>query len=155
MSLQTIVTVALIVTICISLLHGQGFAPAGQIPEKCFDCLCEAASECDEAAECFNKGPGQYLCGPYHISYEYWKDSGKPGENPDDPLDFEKCLNSRPCAEAAIKGYMQKWGNDCDGDMKIDCFDWARIHKGGPRSCNDTWILNTDFWARFSHCFTI
>ncbi|CAL1261989.1 unnamed protein product [Larinioides sclopetarius] len=138
----------------IALVNGQGFKPAGQISEACFNCLCKASSECDENMECQREGPGQYHCGPYLISYAYWKDGGKPGENSDDPLDFEKCVRSRPCAEAAIRGYMYKYANDCDDDMDIDCYDWARIHKSGSSSCNSTWVLNTDYWARFKSCYS-
>ncbi|GFR02837.1 lysozyme [Trichonephila clavata] len=139
---------------CFALVTSQGFAPAGQISEACFNCMCEASTDCDLNAECISSGPGKYYCGPYQISYEYWRDAGKPGENPDDPLDFEKCLNSKPCAEATIRGYMQEYAADCDGDQDIDCYDWARIHKSGAQGCNGTWIINTDYWAKFKQCYS-
>ncbi|GFS54220.1 lysozyme [Trichonephila inaurata madagascariensis] len=75
---------------CFALVASQGFAPAGQIPEACFNCMCEASTDCDLNAECISSGPGKYYCGPYQISYEYWRDAGKPGENPDDPLGVVK-----------------------------------------------------------------
>ncbi|GIY46350.1 lysozyme [Caerostris darwini] len=137
----------------LALIYGQGFKPAGQISESCFNCICEASTACDENIECHRKGPGQYHCGPYLISHGYWADGGKPGENPDDPLDFEKCVKSKPCAEATMRGYMDKYARDCDGDLDFDCYDYALIHKTGPKGCNASWVLNTDYWARFNACY--
>lgn len=138
---------------CAVLLKGQGFKPAGQISERCLQCLCEASTECNEDIGCSVDGPNQYLCGPYAISYQYWKDGGSPGKNPSDPLDFEQCLNDKSCAEAAIKGYMYRWAQDCNGDGYIDCYDWALLHKAGPTLCNGTWAQKSDFWFSFTTCY--
>ncbi|KAG8178043.1 hypothetical protein JTE90_022926 [Oedothorax gibbosus] len=148
-----LVSVGLCLVGYLALVRGQGFSPAGQISEKCFQCLCEASSDCDLSAQCEGKGPGQYFCGPYQMTFDYWRAAGRIGENPDDPLDFEKCLNSKPCAEATIRGYMYENSVDCNGDSVINCHDWARIHKTGPLSCNNTWILNTDYWSKFTTCY--
>ena len=67
--------------------------------------------------------------------------------------DFENCLTNKPCAEAAIKGYMQRWGQDCNGDGYIGCYDWALLHKAGPTACNGTWVQKTDFWFNFKMCY--
>ncbi|KFM58042.1 Lysozyme, partial [Stegodyphus mimosarum] len=134
-------------------VSGQGFHPPGQISEVCFECLCEASTGCDMEIGCVSNGVGQYHCGPYYISYEYWVDGGKPDEDPDNPLDFEQCLNKKPCAEASIRGYVQKWSQDCNGDQQIDCYDWGLIHKAGPYGCNGTWVQKTEFWSRFRACY--
>ncbi|XP_054715972.1 invertebrate-type lysozyme 6-like [Uloborus diversus] len=152
MAFHRVLTVLFILYIA-DCLHAQGFKPAGQITQECLDCICEASSDCVEDIGCVNEDPGQYFCGPYYISYAYWRDGGSPGENSEDPLDFEKCLTHRKCAEAAIRGYMQKWGQDCDGDQQINCFDWARLHKSGPEACNSTWTLNSSYWSKFIACY--
>lgn len=36
---------------------------------------------------------------------------------------------NKNCAEAAVRGYMAKWASDCNGDGKVDCLDYAAIHK--------------------------
>lgn len=28
-----------------------------------------------------------------------------------------------------MRGYMAKWGTDCNGDGQVDCADYAAIHK--------------------------
>ncbi|GBN48869.1 hypothetical protein AVEN_52645-1 [Araneus ventricosus] len=107
----------------------------------------EASSECDDDIECH--GRGDKNCGPYLISYLYWVDGGELGG------DFEKCVTYRPCAEATIRGYMNKWASDCNGDKRVDCYDYARIHKTGGPSCNSTWVLTTDYWMRFEACYSL
>lgn len=99
-----------------------------------FFCLRQASSGCKSNIRCHNTGSGQYFCGPYQISWAYWADAGKPGSN-GFSNDFENCLVDRNCAEAAVRGYMSKYGNvDCIGpndipDSEISCFDYAAIHK--------------------------
>lgn len=47
-------------------------------------------------------------------------DAGKLGDL-GNKFDFEKCLNTKNCAENTIRNYMRKYGQDCDGDGVIDC----------------------------------
>ncbi|KAF8770595.1 lysozyme-like [Argiope bruennichi] len=129
----------------IAFIRGQSHG-VGQIMDDCLSCMCEASSECDDEIECH--GRGEKYCGPYLISYLYWKDGGAHGD------DFEKCVSYRPCAEASIRGYMRKWASDCNGDNRVDCYDFARIHKTGGPSCNSSWVLNTDYWMRFEACYS-
>lgn len=94
----------------------------------CLDCICQASSGCKKNIQCHNSGNGQYYCGPYQISWAYWADAGKPGDA-GFANDFEQCLVKKSCSEAAVRGYMKKYGNDCNGDGHVDCLDYAAIHK--------------------------
>ncbi|XP_076349240.1 lysozyme-like [Tachypleus tridentatus] len=123
------------------------------VSRECLDCLCEASSGCNLETGCHNLGGSNYFCGPYVISYSYWVDAGRPGEIPDNPLDFESCLTNLQCAETTVEGYMKKWTRDCDRNGQISCNDFARIHKAGPFGCNGTWVLTTDFWSIFKQCY--
>uniref|UniRef100_A0A4Q8K1W4 lysozyme n=1 Tax=Liphistius sp. SGP-2016 TaxID=1905180 RepID=A0A4Q8K1W4_9ARAC len=142
-----------VIGVTMSLASAQGFAPFGFMDQECLDCFCQASSSCDLNIGCNNVGPSQYYCGPFQISFSYWQDGGSPGSDPNDPLDFEICLNNRRCAEAAVRGYMTKWGRDCDNNGVVNCYDFARIHMAGPYGCNGTWVLTTDFWTRFKACY--
>lgn len=134
------------------LIDGQGFLSPGYIHPSCLECICQASSGCSNK-ECHSNGPTLYYCGPFHISYSYWVDGGSPGADINNPLDFEVCLNDRSCAESAVRGYMQKWGHDCDYNSVTDCYDYARIHKSGPYGCNGTWVTTTDYWKTFLNCY--
>ncbi|PRD31050.1 UNVERIFIED_CONTAM: lysoz [Trichonephila clavipes] len=112
----------------------------------------QASSNCDETLKCHNAGGSAYFCGPYVISWAYWHDGGRPGDK-GRAHDFETCLNNKTCAEQAVRGYMRKYGQDCDGSGTIDCFDFARIHKLGFGQCNGESILNTDYWEKFEICY--
>ncbi|XP_022236677.1 lysozyme 1-like, partial [Limulus polyphemus] len=112
-----------------------------------------ASTGCNLETGCYHLVGSNYFCGPYVISHTYWVDAGQPGEDPDNPVDFEVCLKNPQCAEAAVEGYMKKWAQDCDHDGQISCNDFARIHKAGPFGCNGTWVLTTDFWSTFKQCY--
>ncbi|KAJ6224487.1 hypothetical protein RDWZM_003032 [Blomia tropicalis] len=103
----------------------------GSPNSQCLQCMCHASSGCKAAIRCHNSGNGQYFCGPYQISWAYWADAGKPGYT-GFSNDFENCLIDKNCAEATVRGYMAKWANDCNNDGKVDCLDYAAIHKAGP-----------------------
>ncbi|GFR33491.1 hypothetical protein TNCT_637941 [Trichonephila clavata] len=129
--------------------------PEEKVPEvdqRCMECLCQASSNCDETLKCHNAGGSAYFCGPYVISWAYWHDGGRPGDK-GRAHDFETCLSNKTCAEQAVRGYMRKYGQDCDGSGTIDCFDFARIHKLGFGQCNSESILNTDYWEKFEICY--
>ncbi|CAL1277527.1 unnamed protein product [Larinioides sclopetarius] len=66
---------------------------------------------------------------------------------------FETCLSNKTCAEQAVRGYMRKYGQDCDRNGVIDCSDFARIHKLGYGQCSSDSILNTDYWEKFEICY--
>ncbi|KFM61945.1 Lysozyme, partial [Stegodyphus mimosarum] len=139
-----------------SLLTGDG-KPTGKDKigktAKCLECICEAASGCNMTLGCVYMAVSDYYCGPYHISYNYWDDAGRLGEDPDDPDDYKKCLNDKFCAGKTVLGYMEKWGTDCNGNGKVDCDDWVRIHKTGAGDCKDSWVTTTTYYRRFDTCF--
>ncbi|KAG8177281.1 hypothetical protein JTE90_026728 [Oedothorax gibbosus] len=129
--------------------------PNQKVPEvnqRCMDCICQASSNCDETIKCHNGAGGGYFCGPYVISWAYWHDGGRPGDK-GRKHDFETCLNNRTCAEEAVRGYMRKYGQDCDSTGTVDCFDFARIHKLGFGQCSGDAIYNSDYWEKFEICY--
>lgn len=67
--------------------------------------------------------------------------------------DFETCLTNRTCAEEAVRGYMRKYGQDCDGNGEINCDDFVRIHKLGFGACGGEAILDTDYWKKYDICY--
>ena len=116
-----------------------------EISYNCLQCLCYASSKCD-----VNKGCEGAYCGPYLLSWGYWADGGKP-EN-----EYATCSKQKSCSENAIQGYMAKWKRDCNHDGKIDCIDFALIHKLGPHGCEKIQALkSTDYWNQFSQCFNL
>ncbi|GIX92934.1 lysozyme [Caerostris darwini] len=123
-----------------------------EVDQRCMDCLCQASSDCDETIKCHNAGGNSYFCGPYVISWAYWHDGGRPGDK-GRAHDFENCLTNKTCAEEAVRGYMRKYGQDCDSNGVIDCQDFARIHKLGFGQCGGDAILDTDYWQKFEVCY--
>ncbi|CAG2108311.1 unnamed protein product, partial [Medioppia subpectinata] len=111
------------------------------VGDNCFDCICQASSDCDLNKQC----EGSY-CGPYLISWAYWSDGGQPGG------DYATCANDKACAERTVQGYMNKWQRDCNGDGVVDCADFAAIHKLGPHSCNSESLRGTDYWTSYQSC---
>ncbi|KAI7685364.1 Lysozyme 3 [Sarcoptes scabiei] len=119
---------------------------------RCLDCMCLASSGCKPNIKCHNVANGGYFCGPYQISWAYWADAGKPGDA-GFANDFETCLNKKSCAESTVRGYMAKWGNDCNADGRVDCFDFAAIHKTGPGNCQQKWLYESKYWKEFNRCY--
>lgn len=112
------------------------------ISKSCFNCLCQASTKCE-----LNKGCDGAYCGPYLLSWGYWADGGQPGN------DYVICTKQKYCSERAIKGYMEKWKRDCNGDGIIDCTDYAMIHKLGPHGCARIQALQgTEYWNQFTQC---
>lgn len=141
---------AFVAFFCLTFAPSNIFASPSK---QCLQCICEASSGCKPNIRCHNTGNGQYFCGPYQISWAYWADAGKPGST-GFSNDFENCLIDKNCAEAAVRGYMAKWGADCDGNGQVDCFDYAAIHKTGPGGCQQQWLLNSKYWSDFKQCYT-
>lgn len=113
----------------------------GFVPASCLSCLCHAATGCDLNRQCVGD-----FCGPYLISWNYWTDAGRPGN------DFTSCALNRKCAEDAIHAYMKKWTRDCNGDGIVDCDDFAAIHKLGPHMCRSEAITSTAYWREYEKC---
>lgn len=92
---------------------------------------------------------GNYYCGQYQLSYTYWAEAGKPGNN-QGPRDFEKCARDKSCAEQTVRAYFKKFKRDCNNDGQIDCLDMAALHKGGPTSCSSDWFYKSRYWLAFN-----
>ncbi|XP_052869241.1 lysozyme-like [Anopheles cruzii] len=111
---------------------------AGQenpVTDVCLSCICEASSGCDASVRCSGD-----VCGMFRITWAYWADAGKPvqlGDSPDSQHAYANCANEPYCAARTVQGYMRKFGQDCNGDGVIDCFDHAIIHKLGGYNCKN------------------
>lgn len=90
-----------------------------------------------------------YFCGPFQISYTYWAEAGKPGNNLSS-RDYEKCVRDKSCAEQTVRAYFKKFKRDCNNDGSIDCLDMAALHKGGPTSCSSDWFYKSRYWLAFN-----
>ncbi|CAM1322023.1 Uncharacterised protein g7965 [Pycnogonum litorale] len=138
--------------VCITgVLRGQG---VGTVDINCLYCMCVGSSDC-KSVRCHRPNEGGYYCGPYQITYAYWNDSGKPvidSDHPSAPQAFIRCLEDFQCSSRTIIGYMNKWARDCDGDDRITCDDYARIHKAGPFGCRGKWSVQTQYWSKYREC---
>ncbi|XP_035787305.1 lysozyme-like [Anopheles albimanus] len=105
------------------------------VTDACLSCICEASSGCDASVRCSGD-----VCGMFRITWAYWADAGKPvqsGDSPDSQNAYANCTNEPYCAARTVQGYMRKFGQDCNGDGVIDCFDHAIIHKLGGYNCKN------------------
>ncbi|GLV43192.1 uncharacterized protein CBL_14129 [Carabus blaptoides fortunei] len=130
---KCVIVVALVATATFCILGISGQEPAVGISTQCLGCLCEAATNCNRTLTCRGN-----ICGLFSITWNYWADAGKPtqpGETVDSPSAFTNCVNEPFCAARAVQGYMAKFGKDCNKDGKIDCIDYATIHKIGGYGC--------------------
>jgi len=104
---------------------------------NCLGCICEASSGCNQTIGCSSHAG--YHCGPFLISWNFWKEVEQPvlrqGDNPDRKGAFEECANDLHCAADTVALYLKKFPQDCDGDGRISCLDHAMVHKLGGYSC--------------------
>nr|XP_032293333.1 lysozyme isoform X3 [Drosophila virilis] len=125
-------------TLAVCVIMCLGLAALIQAQDKlvnqvCLGCLCEAVSGCNQTRAC-----GGGACGLFHITRAYWADGGKltlNNESPQSEEAFANCVNDPYCAANTIQNYMTKFGQDCNGDGGIDCYDYAAIHKLGGYGC--------------------
>lgn len=69
----------------------------------CWRCICEASTDCNTTIGC-----QQGFCGPMKLSWTYWKDSGKPTVNNEDPEKEEaymNCANDIYCSIISVQRY--------------------------------------------------
>ncbi|XP_044759553.1 lysozyme-like [Coccinella septempunctata] len=119
------------------------------VTQQCLGCLCEASSNCDISGQCAGD-----VCGPFRITWAYWADAGKPtvnNEATDAPQAYAHCAADTYCSALAVQGYMQKFQQDCNGDNRIDCDDFALIHKYGGYGCKGQ-ALPGVFGQRYQQC---
>ncbi|CAH2043334.1 unnamed protein product, partial [Iphiclides podalirius] len=110
-----------------------GIATDTPVTEVCLGCLCQAVSGCQVGQQCDGDA-----CGLFRITWAYWADAGKPtlaGSSPEAPDAYPSCTNDPYCAARTVQQYMRRFGQDCNGDGRIDCLDFAAIHKLGGYGC--------------------
>ncbi|KAI4457188.1 destabilase-related [Holotrichia oblita] len=103
------------------------------VTQACLGCICEGISGCNVTSTCQGE-----VCGPFRITWPYWADAGKPtvnNEGPSSDTAYKNCALDTFCSALAVQGYMQKYQQDCNNDGKIDCDDYAAIHKLGGYGC--------------------
>lgn len=125
---------------------GQSDLP---VTQQCLGCICEAISGCNTTNTCTGD-----VCGPFRITWAYWADSGKPtvnGESPEAAGAYGNCAGDTYCAALSVQGYMNKFQQDCNGDGKIDCDDFATIHKLGGYGCKGA-QLPEPYGERYRQC---
>ncbi|KAF7996972.1 hypothetical protein HCN44_005249 [Aphidius gifuensis] len=130
--------IVIVVTLLAACTYGQQVSSqnstAEPISQICFGCICEAASGCDTQTGCDGA-----VCGPFRITWGYWADADKITLNGEDPKTegaYSRCLNDAFCASKVVESYMNKFGQDCNGDGRINCDDYVRIHRLGGYGCS-------------------
>ncbi|KAJ8714920.1 hypothetical protein PYW08_004901 [Mythimna loreyi] len=121
----------LVAVVAADVSHLQGNPQP--VTEVCLGCICQATSGCKQGAQC----EGDH-CGLFQITWAYWADAGKPtlhGKSPDAPDAYPSCTNDPYCAALTVQGYMNKFAQDCNGDGRVDCYDYMAIHKRGGYGC--------------------
>ncbi|KAG8276457.1 hypothetical protein J6590_065202 [Homalodisca vitripennis] len=109
------------------------------VPPSCLRCLCEAVSGGPSCVYGAVSSCHDGVCGPYAITLPYWQDAGRPTVGLEDRLSdvtYQKCALDTTCSEATIRGYMNRFHQDCNSDGVEDCFDYTAIHMHGGYSCN-------------------
>ncbi|XP_045135806.1 lysozyme-like isoform X1 [Portunus trituberculatus] len=145
--------------LCLSVIYVSADA---DVDANCLGCMCEAATRCNATTACHHSGGG-YFCGPFHISWAYWADAKKPVLLHDDPNRqgaFEDCAKDLYCSASVVRTYMKTFAQktekgDCNGDGKIDCIDFAYMHRLGGYSCKDASFTKTAFYERFMTCWKV
>lgn len=123
--------------------------PLIPMSNECMECICDAASGCNLETRCSGHPLDETgrVCGPYQMDTNYWRLGGKIGG------EFEKCANEKECAEQTVSRFVRRMAYDCNEDGVVDCLDYAAIHRGGPKSCNTQWLLESKFWNAFEQCY--
>jgi len=63
---------------------------------------------------------------------------------------YANCVNDPYCAANTIQNYMTKFGQDCNDDGTIDCYDFAAIHKLGGYGCKGE--LSYQYQTQLTNC---
>ncbi|TDG49108.1 hypothetical protein AWZ03_004408 [Drosophila navojoa] len=139
--------------LCLSIILVVGVAGAKAeqkrpITETCLVCMCEALSGCNATAVCVNGA-----CGIFRLTWDQWVDSGRltvGGEPPQSENSFTNCANDPYCSADTLQNYMVKYGQDCNGDEQVDCYDYGAIHYMGPFNCQADMPYNYE--SIFKNC---
>lgn len=113
--------------------------------EVCLGCLCDAMSGCNLTATCEGGA-----CGLFRITWAYWVDGGKLSDGGSDESAWRGCSLDPKCAADTIQNYMLRYRKDCNHDGKIDCYDYAAIHKLGGFGCEGN--VGQEFSSALDSC---
>ncbi|XP_004926302.1 lysozyme [Bombyx mori] len=136
------------------LVAGVCFADVSELPpvtEVCLGCICQAISGCKQGLQCEGE-----TCGLFRITWGYWADAGKPtinGLSPDAPDAYSSCTVDPYCAAQTVQNYMKRFGQDCNGDGVVNCYDYMAIHKKGGYGC--TGELPFNYVNVFNQCINV
>ncbi|CAH1777787.1 unnamed protein product [Owenia fusiformis] len=116
----------------------------------CLDCICHASGCETNLGKCVID-EGVERCGPMQISFEAWKECGRPGG------DFKKCtMSSMACSRHCVVKYLNRYRGDCtrkSNPADITCEEDARLWFAGPTNgCKDMQKWTTEYWERVEHC---
>ncbi|XP_017128576.1 uncharacterized protein LOC108146861 isoform X1 [Drosophila elegans] len=125
---------------------------SSQPSDECLACMATTATD-NIPAICGNRGRGKEPCGIYRISHGYWQDALRTIDT-DDSLaqDYERCVVVKDCAERIVRGYVQRYGWDCNGDGRIECRDHVILHMRGPGGCRRQKPLGEGNENRLENC---
>ncbi|CAG7786690.1 unnamed protein product, partial [Allacma fusca] len=112
----------------------------GQISDGCIECICYAMSGNCEKAPCND-------CGS--IGQLYWTDGNM--YNPNDKP-YATCVVDPQCSRQTIKGYMKRYGGDCNNDGIVNCLDYLKIHNTGLDECENADLGHVG--TRFNSCWS-
>ncbi|KAK8749176.1 hypothetical protein OTU49_015717 [Cherax quadricarinatus] len=163
MALVMTVLQALTVAFMIAFIYGQN---NNTVSSECLACICEASTNCNASTTCFTpEQSGGFYCGAFHISREYWLDADRPvikGDKPGSKDSFNNCMLDLVCSAQTVERYMKKFtsgrrrlNGDCNGNGKIDCDDFFRIHRLGAFNCENPSILNSTAYKKFTTCWDV
>lgn len=141
---------------------GPANASSRAISQECFECICEASTNCNGQSRCQTSDVRHTRCGLFLISYDQWLATGLSRELVSrealardaaaDERAFYECVTKRDCAERLLTVYMQRNQKDCDRDGRIDCYDMAAIHHSGTEKCASESLLDSQYWSDFNAC---
>ncbi|XP_075167291.1 lysozyme-like [Haematobia irritans] len=124
----------IVVGVCLAMFAMTIAQQDKPVTDICLGCICEAISGCNQTNFCQGG-----VCGLFRITWPYWADGGKLTIN-NEPAESEtayaNCVNDPYCAANTIQNYMIKYGQDCNKDGAINCWDYAAIHKLGGYGCS-------------------
>lgn len=117
------------------------------VTDVCLGCICQAVSGCNTTTTCTGDS-----CGLFRITWAYWSDAGKltNGEPSDAPQAYTNCVTEPYCAARTVQGYMARFGQDCNNDGQINCYDHMAIHKKGGYGCGGE--LPYEYQNVFNRC---
>lgn len=145
---------AIMVLVAVSTeVGGQNNFALSETPvtEVCLGCICQASTGCKLGRQCEGDS-----CGLFGITWAYWADAGKPtlrGEPVESNTAYSNCANDPHCAAASVQNYMKRFAQDCNGDGRVDCYDYMAIHKKGGYGCSGELPFN--YVNVFNQCINV